>query len=119
MSIITGKIRNNTEAYIDLDGNVWQREKIARKENSRMSWDAVRNLCTEKGFYNKGDAEDYNNLARLIDCWEETSRDITTDMLQVVAEDILQHSNTYYEVETIMFELSQKCVRRFYSVAEH
>lgn len=119
MSILIGAPQKNAASYEDMNGNKWQRITTERKECARMSWDDVRSLCIAKDFYTCGDCEEYDNLAQLIYSWEDAEQDITVDMLQVVAEDILQHSHTDYNLEAIMFELSRKCVRRFYVVADH
>ena len=100
--------------YTDRNGNKWQRSTAAREECSRMSWSDVRSLCIAKDFYTGGDCEEYDNLAQLIYSWEDAGQNITPEMLQVVAEDILEHSHTDYDLESIMFELSRHCVRRVY-----
>lgn len=113
MSILLGRLNKcDAPVYVDLDGNRWQSSGNARKECSRMDWEDVRKFCADGNFYTLGDNASYNNLAQLVYSWEE--QDITVDMLQVVAEDILEHSDTLYNLEMVMFELSRKCVRRFY-----
>lgn len=119
MSILMGEVKKGITAYVDTEGNIWQRAKAEREESSRISWDDIHDLCKEKNFYTKGTRDEYTNLAELVFDWENTEQQVTTEMLQIVAEDILEHSETVYSLEAIMFELSRKCVRRFYSIAEH
>lgn len=118
MSILVTSIQKDATVYEDRNGNQWKRGTVERVEHSRLDWADVRALCIEKNFYTGGDCEEYDNLAQLIYSWEDEEQDITAEMLQVVAEDILSHSYTEYNLEAIMFELSRK-VTRYYVVAEH
>lgn len=91
----------------------------AMEEASVMHWDLVRSLCISKRLYTRGTVQQYRELELLIDGWEETQHNVTTEMLQVVAEDILEHSETEYGLESLMFEISRTCVHRFYAAALH
>lgn len=117
MAQIIIKKHQNGKLYEDGGGNIWQRGSILREESSRMNWDDVRQLCIDKGLYTHGDAEAYTMLNELVSYWEDTEQNITTEMLQIVAEDILENSNgSEYSIEALMFELQRSCVRRFYSI---
>lgn len=97
------------------------REKLkhtAMKESSVMYWDMVRSLCISKNLYTRGTAEQYRELEKIIDSWQQSENEVTTEMLQIVAENILEHSETEYEIESLMFEISRSCVNRFYAAAE-
>lgn len=88
------------------------------EELKRLSPDAVRNLCIKKEWYTRGDVNAY--AAMLDKVWkiEESEKSITPDQLGEIAEDILEHSDTEYTVESIMWELN-RAVNTFYFRAEH
>lgn len=112
------EITNAVEAaatYTDGLGNKWTCKGVLMDESARMSWDDVRALCISKRFYTRGTSEDYTKLSQLVNYWDDNEKDITTQMLQVVAQDILEHSDTEYNLEALMFELQRNCVRRFYT----
>jgi len=111
---IKGK-QPNAQTFTDGMGNYWEIGSVLRDESARMSWDDVRNLCIAKGLYTRGDSEAYTMLQQLVNYWDDNEKDITTQMLQLVAEDILDHSVTEYNLEALMFELQRSCVRRFYT----
>lgn len=101
--------------YTDGLGNKWVCRGVLMDESARMSWDDVRSLCIAKNLYTRGTSEDYTKLSQLVNYWDDNEKDITTQMLQVVAEDILEHSSTEYNLEALMLEMQRSCVRRFYT----
>lgn len=118
MLLIT-KWQQDATVFTSRNGNQFRRGTVLRAEHSRLDWADVRALCIEKDLYTSGDCHDYDELAQLIYSWEDNDEDITAEMLQVVAEDIIEHSyDTEYNVEALMFELSKR-VTRYYTVAEH
>lgn len=78
------------------------------KEKRFISWDEVRSLCIEKRWYTRGTNEQYTELAIFVEDLEE----VTTEDLVIIANDILEHSNTEYGLETILWELNRaSCVQ--------
>lgn len=112
---IKGK-QDGATVYEDGQGNNWQHGLRLRKENAYMCWDDVRGPCISNGLYTKGDSKAYAMLQQLIEHWDGLGWILNTEMLQIVAEDILDHSDTDYSLEELMYELQFKCVRRFYTV---
>lgn len=78
------------------------------KEKRFISWDEVRRLCIEKRWYTRGTNEQYTELAIFVEDLEE----VTTEDLVIIANDILEHSNTEYDLEAILWELNRaSCVQ--------
>ena len=89
-----------------LEENGAKREALPRfKEVRTVSWDEVRSLCIAKGWYTRGNNEQYSALAGYIFDLEE----VTTEDLVYIASDILEHSNTDYDLEAILWELNRAC----------
>lgn len=80
--------------------------KYGYKEIRRMEARRLRSLCIEKGWYTQGDNKAYQHL--LYDVAEKLEN-ITTDDLVEIAEDILEHSETDYDIPSVMFELARIC----------
>ncbi len=71
------------------------------KEKRFISWDKVRNLCIEKRWYTRGTNGQYTELAIFVEDLEE----VTIEDLVIIANDILEHSETEYNLEGILWEL--------------
>lgn len=79
------------------------------KEVRTVSWDEIKTLCIKKGWYTRGTSEQYSNLARFVYDMEEA----TTEDLVYIASDILEHSDTEYDIEEILWELNRVCNTSF------
>lgn len=77
------------------------------EEMKTLRTDDVYNLCIIKKWYTKGSAKSYSKLFDKINDIEESGESITVDQLAELAEDILENSNTDYNVESIMWELNK------------
>lgn len=78
------------------------------KEVRLITWDEVRSLCIAKRWYTRGTNEQYSDLAAFVDDLEEA----TTADLVIIANDILEHSDTEYNLEAILWELNRaSCVQ--------
>ena len=77
------------------------------EELRRLTPDSVRTLCIRKMWYTRGDSEAYADLLNKVWEIEDSEESITADQLGEIAEDIKAHSNTEYEVESIMWELNR------------
>lgn len=84
------------------------------EEMRRLSPDAVRNLCISKDWYTRGNVEEYTKLLNKVWDIEESEQSITADQLAEIAEDILEHSDTDYNVESVMWELNRVSNTFFY-----
>lgn len=100
--------RESAEASLDgtLKENDAKREALPRFTEVRtVSWDEVRSLCIAKRWYTRGSNEQYSALAGYICDLEK----VTTEDLVYIASDILEHSNTEYNLEAILWELNRVC----------
>jgi hypothetical protein len=88
------------------------------EEIRKLSAERVRTLCICKNWYTRGTGEQYTALLEKIQNIEDSEQSITTDRLGEIAEDILQHSNTDYTVEDIMWELNRAANTTFYIVRD-
>ena len=79
------------------------------KEVRTVSWDEIRSLCMAKEWYTRGTCEQYSNLAGYVFDLEE----VTTEDLVYIASDILEHSDTEYDIEAILWELNRVCNTSF------
>ena len=82
--------------------------KYGYKEVRRIEMSAIRKLCIAKDWFTNGDCEEYGNLLGYA-----KKENITTDDLVEMAEQIKEHSNTDYEITSIMFELAEICYTFF------
>lgn len=89
------------------------------QEHSRLDFEDVRSFCIKKSLYTRGTNAEYTRLANILFYWSETGQDIDTEKLQVVAQNILDHSDTEYELESLMFALKREAVITSYCVADH
>lgn len=86
--------------------------KYAYTETRKMTMDNLRALCIEHDWYTCGDNDEYSNLLNTAHYCEN----ITTDVLVELATDIKSHSETEYEITSIMFELARICYSFFEEV---
>lgn len=119
MIYIKGK-QDLAKSYSNGSGNEYKRGLVLRKEVTELDWGDVRSFCIETDLYCRGTNEDYKSLSDMLYYWQEQQKEITVEMLQVVAEDILEHSepDTSWNLEAVMYELSKR-VRRTYVVGNH
>lgn len=100
------KNMDKESAEASLNGNDTKKKSLPRfKEVRTVSWDEVRSLCIAKRWYTKGNNEQYSALAGYIFNLEK----VTTEDLVYIASDILEHSNTEYDLEAILWELNKVC----------
>lgn len=81
-------------------------------ETRKIFAEDLRSLCIKMNWYTLGTNHDY---ARLL--FDFTNGSATTEKLAQIAEDIKAHSETEYEITSIMFELARIC-RSFFEVEE-
>lgn len=86
--------------------------KYGYTETRRVEMAMLRDLCIDKNWYTCGDNEEYSNLLRTAAYCEN----ITTDVLVELATDIKSHSETEYEITSIMYELAKICYTYFEEV---
>ena len=79
------------------------------KEVRTISSRDVRKACISYDWYTCGDCEEYEHILSYVD---ELAR-VTTDELETIATDIKQHSDTDYEIKSIMFVLANECCITF------
>lgn len=95
--VYTNQIKHITEA---------RKKSLPKfKEVRTVSWDEIRSICMAKGWYTRGTCEQYSNLAGYVFDLEE----VTTEDLVYIANDILDHSSTEYNLEAILWELNRVC----------
>ena len=75
------------------------------KELRKISMSDVRKQCIEHNWYTNGDCEAYDNMLTFVNSLEYAS----TDDLETIATDIKEHSDTDYEIASIMYFLANKC----------
>lgn len=75
------------------------------REVKSIDFESVRGKCIEKRWYTRGTTKEYTALADYILDLEE----VTTENLVVIANDILEHSETDYNIEAILWELNRVC----------
>lgn len=83
--------------------------KYGYTEIRTMSMNDLRALCIEKNWYTCGDVDEYSNLLTTA----QNYGNITCDDLVELATDIKSHSETEYEITSIMFELARICISFF------
>ena len=79
--------------------------KYGYEETRKISYDSLRGLCIANDWYSNGSNEEYDNLlesAAGID-------NITCDDLVEIATDIKSHSDTDFDIETIMYLINHIC----------
>lgn len=83
-------------------------------EIRRLNAENVCQLCRDKNWYTKGSQEEYVALLNKIEDIAEYNASITANQLGEIAEDIFEHSDTTYTVESIMWELNRVANVSFY-----
>lgn len=87
----------------------------------RMDVGLVREYCIKRNLYTMGTNEEYSNMLNM--CYEYSAREGDVDILQKIAEDIIEHSepevlDEFLEhdpeelVLLIMFGLCEDCIIR-------
>lgn len=84
--------------------------KYGYREIRKIHADSLRNLCIAENWYTKGDNEAYKHL--LLDL-ADRKRNITTDDIVEIAQDIMEHSDTDREFTGICFEVARIAVTFF------
>ena len=83
-------------------------------EIRKLSAENVRQLCINKNWYTKGSQEEYVALLNKIEDIRDSDVSVTANQLGEIAENILEHSDTTYTVESIMWELNRVANTCFY-----
>lgn len=86
--------------------------KYGYKEVRKIDADKIRSLCISKDWFTNGTNEEYAVLL----AYGFDGKEITTDELVEMAELILEHSDTDYEITSVMYELCQICYTYFEEV---
>lgn len=78
------------------------------KEIRTLSASNLRALCIRKDWYTRGSNDEYEHL--LLDL-AERKKNLTTDDIILIAEDIAAHSNISddYDIECIAWEVNRSC----------
>lgn len=84
-------------------------KKYGYTEKRQMYAGNLRELCIKHDWYTKGDNKDYHHLLGKANNLEN----ITCDDLVELATDIKSHSDTEYEITSIMYELATICYHTF------
>lgn len=87
--------------------------KYGYREIRRIQSYSLRKLCAEKNWYTRGNAEEYRNLLYNM---AEGKRNITTDDIVEMAQDIKDHSDTYHGITSICFDIARIAVTFFEEV---
>lgn len=82
-------------------------------EHRTLSADKLRALCIKNDWYTCGDCEEYENLFNRLHDENGDRVEMTTEKLAEIASDILEHSDTDYNIPNIMFELARACFTYF------
>ena len=85
--------------------------KNTYREIRTMSMENLRGLCIRFGWYTLGNDREYDNLLS-----RTKVSNITTKDLVWLAQNLLDHSDTDYDIPSIMFELSKICTTYFMEV---
>lgn len=84
------------------------------KEIRRISGTRVRHACITYEWFTSGDVEEYAELFEWIYDITNNGRNVTTDMLEVIARNIKKYSGTDYNIAEIMFVLNAECCTTFF-----
>lgn len=87
--------------------------KYGYREVRRISAESMRGLCISKGWYTRGTSEDYRHL--LVDL-VDNKENITTDDIVEIATDVIEHSNTAQEFESVCFDIARIAITFFEEV---
>ena len=83
-------------------------------ERRKLYRDDLRRLCIEKNWYTRGHNEDYEDLLKKADAFEN----VTTEQIEIIARNILQNSETEYPLEEICFLIARICFVYFEKCTE-
>lgn len=83
--------------------------KYGYKEIRKIDAAKIRGLCIKHDWFTNGTNEEYGVLLQ----YGFSGKEITTDELVEMAELILEHSDTDYEITSVMYELNQICYTYF------
>jgi hypothetical protein len=75
------------------------------KETRKLYRDDLRQLCIRNNWYTCGNNEEYGKLLDTVDQCEN----VTTDVIASLAKNILEHSTTEQEIESICFDIAKIC----------
>lgn len=79
------------------------------KEKRAISMYDVRQACITYNWYTCGDCEEYDKMLTYVN-----NIDVATlDEIETIATDIKEHSDTDYEIKSIMFVLINECCVTF------
>lgn len=82
------------------------------KEIRQLDSYELKALCIHKGWYTQGDCKAYENMLAMCDV-----DNVTANRLYKIASDIKIHSDTKYEISSIMFEVARIC-NSFFTIYE-
>lgn len=85
-------------------------------ERQHLSTCSVRAMCVKNNLYTRGTNEQYEAMFDMVIALYPKSV-ITAEDLAPIAADILAHSNTEQDMESILYDLGNKIVR-YYEVIE-
>lgn len=86
--------------------------KYGYREIRKISADKIRGLCIKHDWFTLGNNAQYDVLLQ----YGFSGKEITTDELVEMAEIILEHSDTDYELTSVMYELNEICYTYFEEV---
>jgi hypothetical protein len=86
--------------------------KYGYREIRKINADEIRGLCIKHDWFTRGNNAEYDVLLQ----YGFQGKEITTDELVEMAKIILEHSDTDYELTSVMHELSQICYTYFEEV---
>lgn len=84
------------------------------KEIRWISGTKVRQVCINYEWFTCGDVEEYAELFECIYDISNNCRNVTTDMLEVIARNIKKYIDTDYNIADIMFVLNEECCTTFF-----
>lgn len=79
--------------------------KYGYREVRKIEASEIRKLCIKHDWFNRGTNEEYELLLN----YGFSHKEITVDELVEMATLILEHSDTDYELTSVMFELNEVC----------
>lgn len=84
------------------------------KEIRLISGTRVRQACIYREWFTYGEIEEYNELFECIFDISNSGRNVTTDLLEVIARNIKKYSDTDYNIAEIMYVLNAECCTTFF-----
>lgn len=82
--------------------------KYGYREIRKIDASDIRGLCIKHNWFTRGNKAEYDVLLQY-----GFGKEITTDELVEMAEIILEHSDTDYELTSVMYELNEICYTYF------